>query len=393
MTSFGATGNGVTDDSAAFQRAVEVAASEHGYVSVPVPSAAYRISHSVRLESGVAITGGAAKPTIVGGVQKSYVFRLLDVTGASVSCLGFDLGHLDHASGVHVTGSSDITLANLSIQNVTQGWGINIGGNGKSTANSNTGVTVSDSTFAGFDSSLEEVIAFNSSSVTVSGCHFGSAVFHPAGGGLGLYQNDNGVNVLGNTFGPGIGNSGVYYSITVNNVTFENNTFVGDGTASMGNAGIKGANVSDHGVFGQSSVANYVFSGNTFEDLRIALQLGALDGARVSGNHFTSNHMAIEVDGGNSFKVHLHTPDSAMTINANQFAENVSSIYFKGTGALQGVSITGNDFGSSASPITFYGPYTWTGLSITGNSYGGPSGDFISRVRGAQLGPSTSVGN
>jgi hypothetical protein len=290
-----------------------------------------------------------------------------------------------------VKGSSDITLANLSIQNVTQGWGINIGGSGNSTANSNTDVTVSDSTFAGFDSDYEEIIVFNSSAVTVSGCHFGSAVFHPAGGGLGLYQNDNGVNVLGNTFGPGIGNSGAYYSITVNNVTFDNNTFIGNGTTSVGNTGIKGANISDHGLFGQSSVANYVISGNTFEGLRIALQLGALHGAHVSNNRFVSNDMAIEVDGGNPFKVHLDTPDSALTVNANQFTQNGSSMLFKGTGALQAVSITGNDFGSSSSPITLDGPYTWAGLSITGNSYAGPSGGFISRAHGAQLGPSNSV--
>ena len=383
----------MTDDSAAFQKAVQVAASKHGYVSVPAPRVTYRITHPVDLESGVAITGGAAKPTIVGGVTRSFVFRLDNVTGASVSCLNFDLGNLDHASGVQVRGSSDITLSNLNIQNVTQAWGIDIGtSNGNSTANSNTDVTVSDSSFSGFNSSLAEIILFNSSDLTVSGCHFGSNVFYPSGGGLGLYQNDNGVTVTGNTFGPDIGNTGIFYSITVNNVKFEDNTFIGDGTTSMGNTGIKGANVSDHGVFGQSSVANYVFSGNTFQDLRIALQLGALDSASVSGNQFVGNAVAMEINGGNPFKVHLDTPDRAMTVQANQFTNNATSITFKGTGALQGVSITGNDFGSSASPpIVFFGRQTWTGLSVTNNTYAGSSSDFISLAHGAALGPTTAV--
>jgi Pectate lyase superfamily protein len=394
VSSYGATGNGATDDSAAFEKAVQIAASEHGYVFVPAPRVAYRISHPVQLESGVAITAGAAKPTIVGGVAKGYVFRLRNVTGASVSCLTLNLGHLDHASGIQVSGSSDITLSNLNIENVTQGWGINIGtSDPNSTANSNTDVTVSGASFAGFDSHFEEIILVNSSDLTVSRCTFGSAVFHPSGGGLGLYQNDDRVTVTGNTFGPGIGNTGVYYSISVDNVTFENNTFIGDGSASKGNTGIKGANVSDHGVFGQSSVANYVFTKNTFKDLRTALQLGALDSASVSGNQFVGNQVGIQVDGGNSFKVHLQTPDRAVTVEANQFTSNGTSIAFKGTGALQGVSVSGNDFGTStSSPIVFSGRQTWTGLSVTNNSYAGSPSDFISLANGAKLGPAAAVG-
>jgi hypothetical protein len=195
--------------------------------------------------------------------------------------------------------------------------------------------------------------------------------------------------------------------VTVNNVTYQQNTFIGNGASNQGNNGIKGANSSDHGLFGQTTANNYTIVGNTFKSYRMALQLGAVANARVTGNTFLSNDVAVMINDGNLYiPKTVSVPDRGAYIEGNTFKDNgvasmsksgdAGSILFRGHGGDVGVTVTGNQFvAPNAAPpvIKFNAPSTWDGISITNNSYTGTKSQFLVQANGAQLGPTVTAAN
>lgn len=116
VTTAGAKGDGVTDDTAAFQRALSQLAGSGG--TLLVPSGTYLIQPAtLTIPSNVAVQGTAAtlKASVVG-------FALLDLQGTNISLSGLILdGDNKAVRGVTIVGGSTaISLTNDIVQNFTQ---------------------------------------------------------------------------------------------------------------------------------------------------------------------------------------------------------------------------------------------------------------------------------
>jgi hypothetical protein len=302
VTSFGAQGNGTSNDAPAFQAAINAVSQRGGgTVVVPVPKASYRITTSIRLKSDVNIVGsGSEQPLLTGGIPSTYMFDApfaSAVHDIKLADLAIDLGHLNKASGVNMQNVSNISINDLDVTNVTGGWAINVGVgsphfNTATTYNQN--ITVSNCTFDTIDSKFTQLLVFNAQNVIITGNHFTNVAYNPSGGSLGLYQNDHNFLISQNTFGPNLGNDAMFYAIGDSGLRIVDNNFVGSSSfPAQGNDGIKGANESDHGLFGQTTAQSLTITGNKFSDFQIALALQSVDGATVSQNQFTNNKIAI----------------------------------------------------------------------------------------------------
>jgi hypothetical protein len=230
-----------------------------------------------------------------------------------------------------------LTINGLHLLNIGSGaghWGINIGVSGARanlTTIVNSGITVENCLFDNINGPFEQLLVFNSQDVRIENNHFTNIAFHPSGGSLGLYQNDTNFLVENNTFGPNIGNNTIYFAIGDKSLQIIHNTFIGKGAEStqVGDNGIKGANESDHGLFGQTTADNITVENNSFSGLRIALQLGGVNGATVMGNTFSQNGTAILINNANI--LHKDNPNvegvhsSNLTIANNVFSGDLAN--------------------------------------------------------------------
>jgi parallel beta-helix repeat protein len=116
VVSFGAVGDGVTDDTTAF-----VAALATGLpVTVPKPGVRYRVTGTLTLASGAALTGDGSHPEIK--LDSAVVSRLFDfngVTGATVSGLTLDGNNTVTPSTdfIRMQNVIDCVLSDLRISN------------------------------------------------------------------------------------------------------------------------------------------------------------------------------------------------------------------------------------------------------------------------------------
>lgn len=117
VRSFGAAGDGIHDDSAAFRAALAAAARDQG--TVVVPPGTYRIMPAawVTIPSGVSMRGD--KATILAG---DYGFSLLGISGSRISVTGLTVdGAGKVVRGISVdSGSADVRLGRTTVENVAQ---------------------------------------------------------------------------------------------------------------------------------------------------------------------------------------------------------------------------------------------------------------------------------
>ncbi|MCJ7796541.1 MAG: S-layer homology domain-containing protein, partial [Thermoleophilia bacterium] len=133
---FGAKGDGVTDDAAAFQAALSAAPAGS---TVVVPPATYRIGSTVDLKSGVTLSGPGATLYMPG---QSSTTALLDVDGTTgvqivglrlrsdpVTTMGRSGSYVIGICGVS-EGASDLTVRDLATENLK--YGMKLGSSGAS---------------------------------------------------------------------------------------------------------------------------------------------------------------------------------------------------------------------------------------------------------------------
>lgn len=422
VTSYGATGNGTTDDSSAFQNAINAAgAAGGGVVEVPSPKVSYFINHQITLLANVKIVGaGSATTEITGGVPSGYVLiggsKAAPLSNIGISGLDIDLNYLANAGGIRIQYVNGLKLNDVQVNNVNQ-WGVVVGvANGTDTTIENKNIVINNCSFSGLNNTLEQILLFNSSNVTVENSKF-SNITNPAGTSIGLYQVMNNVKIDSNTFNLPSGR-GSYYSRSVNNVTYANNVFIGQGGSS--NDGIIGANLSDNGSFGQRVANNYNFQDNTFKNLTVGLQVGSLDGAQINRNYFGNNINALVINDGNS-GTGAYYPAKSIDINANVFTDNNSTnnfyalhpaILFESNGGLTtdatDIYVQQNQFENDQTtktqryPIGFDGGYSngtqvdteWDKLTILSNDLAADTtngGTSLTFADGARLGPNTLI--
>ncbi|SIP85735.1 Pectate lyase 3 [Pacmanvirus A23] len=310
---YGAAADGVTDDTAAIQAAID-----SGATVVKFLAATYSIAGQLSLPTGVSLIGAGQARTIF---QKKAATggHILTITGTTqkydntVSGITFDVNLRDSAiSAQYVT---RLKIDDCAFLNVPF-WGIHLGvGNGADTVVRNFDVTISNCRFDGATQTYEQLLIFNSSRVNVINCTFTSSL----GGspiGVGIYQVADNIKLSRCTFKTI--HIGLYYSISTNNIGIYECLF------DDCDDGVQGANESDNGSFGATVVNNLEVIDSVFRyNTGVALDIGAVVGARIANCVFEYNvQSTVNINNGNS---PIDAPSSNILISGCIFTNNNTS--------------------------------------------------------------------
>ncbi|WP_268247575.1 right-handed parallel beta-helix repeat-containing protein [Deinococcus ficus] len=269
VKTFGAKGDGVTDDTAALQKAASSGKS------LIFPSGTYLVSRAVTFSgvSGLSYVGQGATIKAKSGFTGAALLHLSNTTnttvrGFTVIGAGEGTGWID---GVRVSGGSGAVVDGNTISQ--------LGGCGVYVENT-TGTTVSTNTVSGVK--YHGVFSSASSKQTWRGNRItghGSTVLT---GGIGLLGQLGGDYLIENNVVSAIGNTGMKTE-GASNVVFRGNNLDGFATD-----GIKIMPLPEKGV---SQVSNGVIENNTVRGFSgahqygsTALQISSVIGGRVSGN-------------------------------------------------------------------------------------------------------------
>ncbi len=389
VKAYGAVGDGVTNDIAAFRSAIAAATSTKG--TVFVPPGTFALTGEIKPDSNLHIKGaGVGLTTLKGGASSGYMFTKTGTAGISnftLSDMTLDVNNTTAGSGVRVEYGTNITFRNLDIKNIaSNGWGMVVGvASTTDSAYRNTDITIDNVDFTTHAGSLEQLLVFNAERVTIENSYF-SGIASSTGHSLALYQNLKNVTVKNNTFSPGTG-AAAYYSLSTQDLKFIGNSFYGNSTG-----GVKGSNQSDNGAFNATTTNDLLFDDNTFYGNSTALQLGAVKGARVVNNHFEENIIGILIDDGNT---PVTASSTSLIIEGNTFKNNNSTddvhtlhpgILFQSTAGNVHVNISNNEFFDDQAtqtqryPITFEGSFTWDYVTISNNRLSAGSGGTSVRL-------------
>ena len=305
---FGATGNGVTDDTTAIQAALDAVAS---YGSLFFPSGNYIISDELTLNtSNILLTGTQARITQNGANKKTLNFT--DVSFVKICNLDFYGKGTEHdgastsyngVAAIYFTNPTNITIEGCTFQNHAGGsirWtgtaetvsisecSIKGIGSGEISSGDNNGDVAVGSQSATEDNNI--IIAGNDIEghcfgiflARGSGASILSNNFHDIPGQHAVYcSSQSGVTCTGNTF-KDIALDGVKNQISADDTTVEGVVVGGNVMKDMGGNGI---NLGVSGAYTGSSFTGVVLTGNSLDacgSYGIALDNG--EDAIISGN-------------------------------------------------------------------------------------------------------------
>lgn len=398
---FGAVGDGTTNDTKAIQSTINQVLSAGGGV-VYLPPGKYLISSQLKIDgSNIALQGaGKDATTIFGGVPVDWSISAISTTmktNIEIRDLTVDVNNGVRASGIQVAYVNGFALRRCRIQNVaTAGWNVSVGASSGATDTvmHTLNVVVEDSDFINHAGTLEELLVFNTANIKISRSTFSN---FPGGPALGFWQNDDNVTVEDSTFTSG--GTALYYSQTTNNLVFRNLNM------SSVTSGIHGANQSDNGSFGATTVRNVQILGGAYSGTGDCVQLGAVDGASVIGVRFYHcGGIGMYINSGNS---PVNYAPANIRILGCEFVENNQSATLFGihpglliSASVQNLLIAGNTFSDEQAtptqqyPITADGAITATNVIISGNRltpYG--SAPSVAALDGATFASSYAFAN
>ncbi len=114
----GAIGDGTTDDTQAFRRAVAALHNGRGVVLVPSPSVSYRLSGTIVLPANVSVVGDEHGTPIT---TAAGVYTLFSITGSFVTVKNFFIQNTSKTGGVDVSidiGSNPNGLHHIIVENL-----------------------------------------------------------------------------------------------------------------------------------------------------------------------------------------------------------------------------------------------------------------------------------
>ncbi len=388
---FNAVFNGSTNDTTAIQACL---ADASGGIAL-LPAGTAIINGTLTMGASSTLRGAGPGVTIL---KKTGSGHILDILGTSnkpditIEGITFDVNNVDSAIVLEYV--ENLTIRNCNFKNM-RNWGINLGKQvSASSTIVNTNILIENCHFDTSISTLEQLLLFNSSGVTVRDCTFANGA--SSANGIGLYQNLDDVLIDGCRFGGLLARS-IFYSLSTNNIRINDCNFNGV----IG--GVIGANQSDNGAFGYTTVRGLNLTNSYFTGCTTPWELGATTGALVEGCTSELNLQA----GCTIFNA--HTPAAGPSIDfiiddchfidnnvSNIGSTNAPAILFTSVGgSLQGqikncVALDTRGTPRQLFAIVFSGAFTWSDIQISGcalNGYSGGTSVFLanSAVLGANV--------
>lgn len=371
---FGAVGDGVVNDTAAIQDAVDFAVLNGK--SLYVPSGTYLIS-SITVNSGLYICGDNPNESVfkqTGPTGSAMFANYNSSTKSNISFnqIGFNAAFID--SCINIRNVVDLTIRNCNFKDMPY-WGICIGIDEPrvtTTTITSSDILIENCRFENTTNTFEHIVLFNAQNIVIRDCYFTLA--KTGGIGVGLWQNLSAVTIDSCQFYEIT--KGIYYSITTNEICITNCRF--DGC----NVGIQGANESDHGLFGEGWVRGLLVSGCYFTNNIIGLEVGAVRDASLYGNHFVRNiENALVFSYGNRLVGTTINQSVSVSVSDCHFLSNNTSgtfpalhpaILFNEGGNVMYFNFSGCTFTDVQTvktqlyPVVFDGPYSWSGIRFFG---------------------------
>ena len=122
VLSYGAKGDGVTNDAGAIQAAINAAAPVGG--TVTFPAGTFRVNSSVYLKSNISITGASGQTVLTMPAQSAQTFILdgTNLTGVTISGLTFRAaGYTEKVSGIYMVGAQNSRATGLRFEGLSYG--------------------------------------------------------------------------------------------------------------------------------------------------------------------------------------------------------------------------------------------------------------------------------
>lgn len=378
VKAYGAVGDGVTNDAAAIQAAIDACNTAGGGV-VYLPEAVYIVTTAITPKNNVLVVGAGKGVTILKtGVASGYFFTsTTTLSRFGLQDMTIDCGNTVAGSGVSLYYASNCLINRVEFKNgATNGWllkfGVTTGATDGVLCLNNKIIDCDFNTHAG---TLEMLLLFNCRNTEVIRPYFtgktgGSVIF-------GLWQKTYNTRIVEPTFRD---NAGIclYYSITCEETVIENLYAENNGIV------IQGANISDNGAFGLTQakglhIINPVIIGGANSTTAYGIQLGAVNNVSVINAVIEEYETGILFDNGNNA---ANTAATNWTIlnphirNCNP-VNNVhvyhTGIFFQAIGgSMYGRIIGGSFYDDQATktqryPIGFSGAFTWDYLTIINN--------------------------
>lgn len=285
---YSAAGDGVTDDSAAIQAAVDAVTAAGGGVLF-FPRGTYKTGEIFVDTSNITFLGeGMTVSVITGNPALSYLFRKTGDTvrnGITFEKLGLVVTSGTTPSAMRLNAVTDFTMRDCRIVSAGQ-WGMVVGLAADTTSTrANKRIRFYNCRFEGPTVTYEQLLIYNAEDILISGCVFSDIGSDDSGGvGIGLFQNIDRATVEDCRFVSGgstaINHRAIYYTLSCNNLRFSRCFFSGP------MYGIWGAGESDLGTFGETYCRDVWIEGCYFNVGAAGAMLRAVDGGGAVSNTF-----------------------------------------------------------------------------------------------------------
>lgn len=283
VMNFGATGNGVTDDTAAFQAAINALPSDGGTISVPAGNYMINALKAINLRSHVRLSMDSAAylKAIPNSATRYWVIKAWNVNNVEIAggnVVGERTQHQGTTGqwgyGINISAASNIYVHDISVSN-SWGDGVLVGATGSgSTAVVSYNVTLNN-VKANNNRRQGLTIAPSTQVYVVNSSFTGSNGLSPQAG-IDIEPQTQGnvqhVRLEGTTLSNNLGNGLEVHvnvsDLTLNNVTAMNNQGFGVYTGGPNGVVITNSNLSQNYLFGvsiSSTTNNVQIAGNTIE--------------------------------------------------------------------------------------------------------------------------------